>query len=245
MQIHNLNEFVGALNSGAFLAVDNGQDTGKLAYTDLFAGNSFETIWSGSAKQVNDEIDLSKPLTDFDFLDIYYKGTNGGIKYTRIPTDNFPNSFVLETSGHVSVSGTPFFYNFLSTITKTTTSKLTISAVSEYVVEDSSSLTADIIATGGIEITRIDGISTPGNTKGVVAVRTITLAAADWSDYSQTVTVEDVTANNSVLVCAAPGSQTDFMTYGVNCVAQGADELTFACQSTPASDLTVYVMIVG
>lgn len=246
MQIHDLNEFVGALGANVFLPVDNGQDTGKLAFTDLFAANSFETIFTGSAKQANDEIELTKPLTDFDFLDIYYKGTNGGVNYTRIPTDNFPNNFTLEASGHVLVGGTdPYFYNFVSTITKTTASKLTISAVSEYVVEGTSGLTADIVATAGIEITRVDGISTPGNTKGVVAVRTITLAAADWESYSQTVEVEDVTANNSVLVCAAPGSQTDAMTYGVNCVSQGADELTFACQSTPSSDITIYVMIVG
>lgn len=38
MQIHELNNYGGALNAGAYLAVDNGSDTGKVSATELFAG---------------------------------------------------------------------------------------------------------------------------------------------------------------------------------------------------------------
>lgn len=246
MQIHNLNDFIGALGANAYVAVDNGEDTGKLAYSDFFAENSFTTLWTGTAINTNDEITLSKPLDSFDFLDIYYKVSNGGIKSTRIPTSDFPNSFVLEGSAHLAVGGSqPFFYNFLSTISKTSASKLTITAASEYVVEGSSNLTAEIVSVPGITITRIDGITTPGNSKGVIEVASVSLPTAGWTNGAQTVTVDNVTANNSVLVSAAPSSQADFMTYGVNCTGQGDSELTFTCASTPASDLTAYVMVVG
>lgn len=255
MQIHDLNEFVGALGANVFLPVDNGQDTGKLAFTDLFAANSFETLWTGEARGTSDEIEFEKPITDFDFIDIYYgryhvpRGdgkVERSLKYLRIPTANFPDILNLEAS---SCEGIPdsnaLLYDFVTTVEKTNNTKLTITGYREFFWGGEADLDAETISNPMISIYRIDGIKTPGNTKGVVAVRTITLAAADWESYSQTVEVEDVTANNSVLVCAAPGSQTDAMTYGVNCVSQGADELTFACQSTPSSDITIYVMIVG
>lgn len=37
MQIHELNNYTGDLDSGAYLAVDNGSDTGKVSTTELFA----------------------------------------------------------------------------------------------------------------------------------------------------------------------------------------------------------------
>ena len=37
MQIHELNDYGGSLNSGAYLGVDNGTDTGKVSYTGLMA----------------------------------------------------------------------------------------------------------------------------------------------------------------------------------------------------------------
>lgn len=72
---------------------------------------------------------------------------------------------------------------------------------------------------------------------------TVTLAAANWSGSSQTVTATGVTASNTVIVGAAPASASEYNTSGVICTAQGADSLTFSCSTTPSNDLTVTVLI--
>lgn len=70
-----------------------------------------------------------------------------------------------------------------------------------------------------------------------------TLVAASWSSNSQTINVTGVTASNNVIVAPAPASQADYTSAGIICTAQGAGTLTFTCTSTPASDLTVNVLI--
>ena len=71
-----------------------------------------------------------------------------------------------------------------------------------------------------------------------------TLVAANWSSNTQTINVTGVTASNNVIISPAPVSQAAYTTAGVLCTAQGAGTLTFTCTSTPASDLTVNVLII-
>ena len=71
----------------------------------------------------------------------------------------------------------------------------------------------------------------------------VTLAAANWSNNTQTVNVAGVTASNAVIVSAAPASYLSYGEFGVYCSAQGAGTLTFACDSTPDVNLTVNVLI--
>lgn len=71
----------------------------------------------------------------------------------------------------------------------------------------------------------------------------VTLTAAGWTDSAQTVSVDGVTADNNVLVAAAPASRTVWNDAEVYCSAQGAGTLTFACSSTPAADVTANVVI--
>lgn len=73
----------------------------------------------------------------------------------------------------------------------------------------------------------------------------VSLTAAGWSDNAQTVSVADVTANNTVIVAPAPDSQDAYTAAGVKCTAQAAGTLTFACTEAPADDLTVNVVILG
>lgn len=72
----------------------------------------------------------------------------------------------------------------------------------------------------------------------------LTLAAANWSNNSITVTATGVTASNNVIVSPAPASQSAYTTAGVMCTAQATDSLTFTCTTTPSSDLTVTVLII-
>lgn len=44
MQIHELNNYSGELNNGAYLAVDNGNDTGKVSYSKLFLQTENEIV---------------------------------------------------------------------------------------------------------------------------------------------------------------------------------------------------------
>ena len=71
----------------------------------------------------------------------------------------------------------------------------------------------------------------------------VTLATANWSNNIQTVNVAGVTANNAVIVSAAPASYLSYGEFGVYCSAQGAGTLTFTCDSTPDVNLTVNVLI--
>lgn len=73
---------------------------------------------------------------------------------------------------------------------------------------------------------------------------TATLSEMNWINNSQTVNVQGVTANNNVIVSAAPASQTVYSACGIVCSAQGAGTLTFTCDSVPTTGVTVNVLII-
>lgn len=72
-----------------------------------------------------------------------------------------------------------------------------------------------------------------------------TLAVADWSSNTQTVTVNGVTASNTVIVSPAPASAVEYAACGILCTTQGTDSLTFTCTAVPANALTVNVVILN
>ena len=71
-----------------------------------------------------------------------------------------------------------------------------------------------------------------------------TLAAADWSNNTQSVTVSGVTASNVVIISPAPASAADYAAAGIICTAQSTDSLTFTCTTTPSNDIVVNVVII-
>lgn len=73
----------------------------------------------------------------------------------------------------------------------------------------------------------------------------ITLTSAWWSNNEQTVTATWVTANNSVIISPAPTYMSDYTDAKIYCSAQGTDSLTFTCDSTPASDIEVNVLVLS
>lgn len=72
---------------------------------------------------------------------------------------------------------------------------------------------------------------------------TVTLAAADWSSNTQTVTVTGMTATGVVLVSPDPTDQAAYTSAGILCTAQAADSLTFTCSTTPTADIDVNVVM--
>lgn len=78
-------------------------------------------------------------------------------------------------------------------------------------------------------------------------LRTATLTTSGWSSNSQTVTVNGVVANSSAqLIYVSPAnkdSATAWGEAGVFCSAQGANSLTFVCDSTPSANISVNISI--
>lgn len=59
MQIHELNNFTGTLGSGSYLAIDDGNDTGKISKTQLFAATEarIDNIIAGEAPSAEEIVD--------------------------------------------------------------------------------------------------------------------------------------------------------------------------------------------
>ena len=74
---------------------------------------------------------------------------------------------------------------------------------------------------------------------------TATLLAANWAAKTQRISVEGVTANNTVIVSANYDSIEEYSTSGVVCMGQYAGELAFSCKYTPTNDLNLNIVILG
>lgn len=72
---------------------------------------------------------------------------------------------------------------------------------------------------------------------------TVTIAASAWSNKSATVSVNGVTASNNVFVTADAGSYLAYANAQIRCTAQGSGTLTFACETTPTTNISVNVLI--
>ena len=97
------------------------------------------------------------------------------------------------------------------------------------------------VQTGNIENGAVtaDKLADDAKSKGVA----VTLASGSWSSKAQTVAVEGVTADNNVLVAAAPASREAWNDAEIYCSAQGNGTLTFKCGSVPTANVTANVVI--
>ena len=71
---------------------------------------------------------------------------------------------------------------------------------------------------------------------------TATLAVADWSSNTQTVSVNGVTSTSVVFVAPAPGDAADYAAAGILCTSQGTNSLTFTATTTPTNDIDVNIV---
>ena len=77
----------------------------------------------------------------------------------------------------------------------------------------------------------------------------VSLAIANWTGeaapFTQTITVQGVTAASNIIVAPAPASLDTYGSAQVRCTAQAENSLTFVCHSVPEEDLNVNVLIMG
>ena len=73
----------------------------------------------------------------------------------------------------------------------------------------------------------------------------VTLSASAWTDNQQTVTVNGITSDSIVMVAPSPSKENreKYSVYGIYCITQSEDSLTFECQEAPEEDMLVNVGI--
>ena len=99
-------------------------------------------------------------------------------------------------------------------------------------------------AAHGISSSDISAWNAKQNALGTI---TVTLTVEGWSNNAnnaQTVTATGVTASNTVIVSPVPSAMSDYVGGGIVCTAQGANALTFECDTTPTSAIDVNVVII-
>lgn len=75
---------------------------------------------------------------------------------------------------------------------------------------------------------------------------TVTLSTSGWSNGTQTVTANGVLADESAQLIqpvAMSSSKQAYTDAGVSCISQAANSLTFSCDKTPTSNLSVYIVM--
>ena len=92
------------------------------------------------------------------------------------------------------------------------------------------------------------GAATPADVNAAKPVlRTATLTTSGWNSNTQTVTVSGVVADpDAQLIYVSPAnkdSATAWGEAGVFCSAQGANSLTFVCDSVPSANISVNISI--
>lgn len=95
-------------------------------------------------------------------------------------------------------------------------------------------------ANGNFEIMSADGtVPTARLTK---VNTTATLAVADWSSSTQTVSINGVTSTSVVFVAPDPSDAADYAAAGILCTSQGTNSLTFTATTTPTNDIDVNIV---
>lgn len=71
----------------------------------------------------------------------------------------------------------------------------------------------------------------------------ITLVAANWSSFQQTVSVPEVKADSKIILAPVPADQGLYTGANILCISKAEGSLTFQCDTIPLSDIQVGVII--
>ena len=96
-----------------------------------------------------------------------------------------------------------------------------------------------------IEMNRYNGTDYDTLLPKSCVTRLVSLSASGWnpSEKVQSVTVDGVDADTTVIVSPAPASFTAYGAAGIYCSAQGTNSLTFRCAKVPSTSIIVNVAL--
>ena len=102
-----------------------------------------------------------------------------------------------------------------------------------------------MVSTYRIEMNRYNGTDYDTLLPKSCVTRTVTLAASGWNTggKTQSVTVDGVDADTTVMVSAAPASFAAYGAAGIYCSAQADNSLTFTYAKVPSADIIVNVAL--
>ena len=195
-------------------------------------GGSTYTAGAGISIDANNEISVANPITselafsyDETKAPVVIKPINNGLGFSALDVGSLSNgSFISNIRLGSSAGGHLFPLN-------------------DYLDCGSSLHKWYNVYTKSINNGANIAVPTTAGTMAVIGVNTTaTLAVADWSSNTQTVTVSGVKADSVVFVSPAPASASDYASAGILCTAQAADSLTFTCTTTPSNAITVNVI---
>ena len=83
-----------------------------------------------------------------------------------------------------------------------------------------------------------------GGSTSTVLATTVTLDSSDWSNNSQTVSVQGVTTTNAVIVTAASAYVSTWSSCQIACTGQSSGALTFSCSTAPSGDVDANILII-
>lgn len=121
-------------------------------------------------------------------------------------------------------------------------------SVSRQGVDGTGTGTVQSVSYNGVVYNNVDdsGNLPLNNIQAQHLTASVTIAVVDWNDSTTcTKVVNGVTPNNSVIIAPAPTSFALYASSGIRATAQGTNQLTFACNSTPSDAITVNVLILN
>ena len=205
--------------------------------------------WSGTQY-----VEISPSLALGETSSTAYRGDRGAIAYTHSQTTGNPHNTTAAEVGAVPTSRTVNGHALSDNISLTaddvgarstnwTPTAADVGAVPTNRTVNGKALSANITLNASDV-----GAATEADVDGAKPMlRTATLTTSGWSSNSQTVTVNGVVANSSAqLIYVSPANKDSATAWGgagVFCSAQGANSLTFVCDSVPSANISVNISI--
>ena len=230
-------------------------DAAPKGYVDSAAEARIPATQKGQAGGVATLDDSGKvpsaQLPSMDYIPTSQKGAASGVAELdstgRVPSSQLPSSLALGETSSTAYRGdrgkTAYDHSQITTGNPHGTTAADVGAVPTTRTVNGKALSANI------QLTADDvGAAAPSAVNAVKPVlRTATLTTSGWSSNSQAVTVSGVVADSSAQrICVSPADKASAKAWGeagVFCSAQGANSLTFVCDSAPSANINVNISI--
>lgn len=230
-------------------------DSGKVPASQLpsmdYVPNSQKGAAGGVATLDSSGKVPSAQLPSMDYIPTSQKGAASGVAELdstgRVPSSQLPSSLALGETSSTAYRGdrgkTAYDHSQITTGNPHGTTATDVGAVPTSRTVNSKALSTNITLTAS----DVGAASAADVEAAKPLLRTAMLTTSGWSSNSQTVTVSGVVASSSAqLIYVSPAnkaSATAWGAAGVFCSAQGANSLTFVCDSTPTENISVNISI--